>query len=311
MAGRRGPGRRPPIRRPRRAVVDRGGEPERARDRRRHAVPGRPPRRAAVVDRSGHHGRAAHGDAVVRRRARAAPRRHGRPRRRAVVHHQQHRRPWLAVGRRRPAVPGAARSGVTRRARSAESRATTLPSSGVIASSRTGVAGSILIPWRISNGCDGGPRRSSSCTSIPACGASASTTRRSARACATTRRSTSRCRDTSPRGTTTTRSTRSCCTRWPTPWRVLAPGTARSGRSIAADLGYVGRRTHDGEVAHELAPWVGRCPAGHEHFRYREPHRPLSCGLCRRGFDRANLIVWRHREITPAVRQRAASAAGG
>ena len=81
--------------------------------------------------------------------------------------------------------------------------------------------------------------------------------------------------------------------------------------TIAADLGYVGRRTHDGEVAHELAPWVGQCPAGHEHFRYREPNRPLSCGLCRRGFDRANLIVWRHREITPAVRRRAASAAGG
>ena len=34
-------------------------------------------------------------------------------------------------------------------------------------------------------------------------------------------------------------------------------------------------------------------------------------GLCRRGFDRANLIVWRHREITTAVRRRAASAAGG
>jgi hypothetical protein len=65
------------------------------------------------------------------------------------------------------------------------------------------------------------------------------------------------------------------------------------------------------EVAHELAPWVGQCPAGHEHFRYREPQRPLSCGLCRRGFDRANLIVWRHREITPAIRRRAASAAAG
>lgn len=81
--------------------------------------------------------------------------------------------------------------------------------------------------------------------------------------------------------------------------------------SIATDLGFEGRRTHDGEVAHELAPWVGRCPAGHEHFRYREPNRPLSCGLCRRGFDQANLIIWRHREITPAVRQRAASAAAG
>lgn len=79
---------------------------------------------------------------------------------------------------------------------------------------------------------------------------------------------------------------------------------------IAADLGYVGRRTHDGEVADELAPWIGRCPAGHEHYRYREPVRPLSCGLCRRGFDAANLIDWQYREITPAIRRRAASATG-
>lgn len=81
--------------------------------------------------------------------------------------------------------------------------------------------------------------------------------------------------------------------------------------SAAASLGFVGRRTHDGEVADELAPWVGTCPSGHEHYRYREPVRPLSCGLCRRGFDRSNLITWRRREITTAMRRRAASAAAG
>ena len=75
------------------------------------------------------------------------------------------------------------------------------------------------------------------------------------------------------------------------------------------DLGFVGRRTHDGEVADELAPWVGSCPLGHVHYRYREPIRPLSCGLCRRGFDRSNLIVWRRREITTAMRRRAAASA--
>jgi len=81
--------------------------------------------------------------------------------------------------------------------------------------------------------------------------------------------------------------------------------------STAASLGFVGRRTHDGEVVDELAPWVGSCPSGHVHYRYREPIRPLSCGLCRRGFDRSNLIVWRRREITTAMRRRAASAAAG
>lgn len=81
--------------------------------------------------------------------------------------------------------------------------------------------------------------------------------------------------------------------------------------SAAASLGFVGRRTHDGEVADELAPWVGKCPSGHVHYRYREPVRPLSCGLCRRGFDRSNLIAWHRREITTAMRRRAASAAAG
>lgn len=82
-------------------------------------------------------------------------------------------------------------------------------------------------------------------------------------------------------------------------------------RQVAAELGYVGRRTHDGEIADDLAPWVGRCPAGHEHYRYRRPTRPLSCGICRRGFDAANLISWRSREITPAMRATAASRARG
>ncbi|MCI2957778.1 SprT-like domain-containing protein [Agromyces atrinae] len=78
-------------------------------------------------------------------------------------------------------------------------------------------------------------------------------------------------------------------------------------RQIAADLGYVGKRTHDGEIADELAPWAGKCPAGHEHYRYRAPTRALSCGLCARGFDAAHAIEWHRREITPAMRRRAAS----
>ncbi len=75
-------------------------------------------------------------------------------------------------------------------------------------------------------------------------------------------------------------------------------------RAVGADLGYVGSRLHDGAIADELAPWVGTCPAGHEHFRYRRPTRPLSCGRCSRGFSQANLIDWRQR---PVPRGRAGS----
>lgn len=76
---------------------------------------------------------------------------------------------------------------------------------------------------------------------------------------------------------------------------------------MANDLGYDGKRTHDGEIANELAPWMGTCPTGHTHFRYRQPTRPLACGLCARRFDQAHTITWLRREITPAIRRRAAA----
>lgn len=77
----------------------------------------------------------------------------------------------------------------------------------------------------------------------------------------------------------------------------------------AAELGYVGKRTHDGPVADELAPWVGVCPAGHVHYRYRKPTRMHACGLCSRSFSRAHLIAWHHREISAAARRTAAAMA--
>ena len=76
-------------------------------------------------------------------------------------------------------------------------------------------------------------------------------------------------------------------------------------KAIAHEIGYVGRRTHDGSVADTLAPWIGTCPRGHEMFRYRKPTRPMSCGRCSRRFDLANKISWQFREITPAMRRRA------
>ncbi len=81
-------------------------------------------------------------------------------------------------------------------------------------------------------------------------------------------------------------------------------------KSIAVNLGYDGKRTHDGEIADELAPWVGACPAGHVHYRYRRPTRPLACGLCARGFAREHLIEWTRREISVATRRQAAAQVG-
>jgi predicted SprT family Zn-dependent metalloprotease len=65
-------------------------------------------------------------------------------------------------------------------------------------------------------------------------------------------------------------------------------------KATARELGYVGKRLHDGAIASELAPWVGTCPAGHVHYRYRKPTRPLSCGRCSPRFSAANAIAWAH-----------------
>ena len=68
-------------------------------------------------------------------------------------------------------------------------------------------------------------------------------------------------------------------------------------KAVAAELGYEGKRLHDGAIANELAPWVGTCPAGHVHYRYRRPTRPLACGRCSRRFDSANAIAWSQRTV--------------
>ena len=74
-----------------------------------------------------------------------------------------------------------------------------------------------------------------------------------------------------------------------------AAAHGREWKRIARGIGYVGGRTHDGEIAHELAPWLGVCPAGHEHARFRRPTRETSCAKCSRSFSRAHLIAWRRR----------------
>lgn len=79
----------------------------------------------------------------------------------------------------------------------------------------------------------------------------------------------------------------------------LAGPTAGHGpawKRIAAELGYVGGRTHDGQRPTELAPWRGVCPAGHELVRFRRPARPTSCAKCARRFDERYLISWMRRE---------------
>lgn len=70
-------------------------------------------------------------------------------------------------------------------------------------------------------------------------------------------------------------------------------GHGPAWRRVAAELGYEGGRTHRGPVAAERANWVGTCPGGHEHVRFRRPSRPMSCARCARGYDPRYAIEWR------------------
>jgi RimJ/RimL family protein N-acetyltransferase len=73
-------------------------------------------------------------------------------------------------------------------------------------------------------------------------------------------------------------------------------GHSKKWLATAKSIGYRAERFTGTEIAQETAPWLGTCKNGHTHYRYRQPSRPLACGLCGRGFSRANLIVWQHRD---------------
>lgn len=66
--------------------------------------------------------------------------------------------------------------------------------------------------------------------------------------------------------------------------------------ATAKSIGYRAERFTGTEIAEETASWIGTCRNGHKHYRYRQPSRPLACGLCGRGFLRSNLITWQHRD---------------
>lgn len=74
-----------------------------------------------------------------------------------------------------------------------------------------------------------------------------------------------------------------------------AAGHGSAWKQVADELGYVGGRLLDSGAAAELAPWVGTCPSGHEHYRYRRPTRIQSCGKCARGFNESFAIAWNRR----------------
>jgi predicted SprT family Zn-dependent metalloprotease len=75
-------------------------------------------------------------------------------------------------------------------------------------------------------------------------------------------------------------------------------------KATATNLGYDGKRLHDGAIADEFAPWVGTCPGGHLHYRYKRPTRTTACGKCSRRFDPTFAIDWVQRTVRVPATQR-------
>ena len=73
-------------------------------------------------------------------------------------------------------------------------------------------------------------------------------------------------------------------------------GHTKKWLQVAKSIGYKNEEFTGTEIAVETATWIGVCPRGHRHYRYRKPAKMLSCAICSPGFDERNLIRWRHRD---------------
>jgi RimJ/RimL family protein N-acetyltransferase/predicted SprT family Zn-dependent metalloprotease len=73
-------------------------------------------------------------------------------------------------------------------------------------------------------------------------------------------------------------------------------GHGKDWLNQAKSLGYRAEKFSGNLIAENTATWIGHCPAGHTHYRYRKPTRALSCGKCSASFSKAAAIKWQHRD---------------
>ena len=73
-------------------------------------------------------------------------------------------------------------------------------------------------------------------------------------------------------------------------------GHGKKWLETAKSIGYRAEKFTGKEIAENYAPWVGSCPGGHEHYRYRKPTKPVSCSICHPHYAREYLIKWTKRD---------------
>lgn len=72
-------------------------------------------------------------------------------------------------------------------------------------------------------------------------------------------------------------------------------GHGKKWLATAKALGYRAEKMAGTEIAQETAKFIGVCPNGHEHFRFRKPTKALSCAVCSSRYDKRFLITWSSR----------------
>ncbi|MDX5318813.1 MAG: SprT-like domain-containing protein [Actinomycetes bacterium] len=70
-------------------------------------------------------------------------------------------------------------------------------------------------------------------------------------------------------------------------------------RAKAREIGSSGARALPADSPRPPAPWVGRCPLGHEFHRYKRPPAQSSCSRCSSRFDARFLLEWHRRGQAP------------
>lgn len=69
-------------------------------------------------------------------------------------------------------------------------------------------------------------------------------------------------------------------------------GHGETWRDQASSIGYLHQQIDGRALAETTAPWLGVCPSGHQHFRYRRPTRSTSCVACHPEYSIQHQINW-------------------
>lgn len=74
-----------------------------------------------------------------------------------------------------------------------------------------------------------------------------------------------------------------------------AAGHGKRWLNTAKSLGYRAEKLDGNNIAQETANYVGVCPKGHDHYRFKKPIKGLSCGRCSPHYDVRYTIKWTKR----------------